>query len=65
MDILSSFSHPYVVPNLYEFLYVEHKLTHILKSAGNQRVDVIENSISTMEVNEDHSLFGPSKFFIV
>ncbi len=39
MKMLSSFSHPHVVPNLHEFLsYVEHKKS-ILKNAGNQTVD--------------------------
>ncbi len=39
MKILTSFTHPHVIPNPYEFLsYVEHK-EDILKNAGNQAVD--------------------------
>jgi len=39
MTILSSFTHPQVVSNLYEFIYfAEHR---ILKNVGNQTVDVL------------------------
>ncbi len=55
MNILSSFTHPHVIPNLYEFLsYAEHKIRYsfvsevfsplvmlniMLKNTGNQTVD--------------------------
>jgi len=40
MKILSSFTHPQVVPNLYEFISsVEHKKKDILNNVGNQPVD--------------------------
>jgi len=40
MKILSSFTHPQVVSNLYEFLSsAEQKKGDILKNVGNQTVD--------------------------
>ncbi len=49
INILSSFSHPQVVPNLYEFL-----------SSGTFKK--ILCFFHTMEVNEDHQLFGYQHF---
>ncbi len=37
MNILSSFTHPHAVPNLYEFLSAVEQ--DILKNVGNQTVD--------------------------
>jgi len=38
--MLSSFTRPHVVPNLYEFLcYFEHKIRYFTKKVGNQTVD--------------------------
>ncbi len=39
MNILSLFSHPHVIPNLYEFIFFDPMLNikeDILKNAGNQ-----------------------------
>ncbi len=61
--ILSSFTHPLVTLNLYQFLtLVEHK-EHILKNACYQRVDsshwIPQNrKKNTMEVNGYCHLFG-------
>ncbi len=60
--MLSSFTHPHVVLNLYEFLsYVEQHLDNIWKNAGNQTVNGPHwfHSIyfPTMEVNREQQLF--------
>ncbi len=60
MNILSSFTHPHILPNLCEFLsYVEHE--DILKNAGNETVlSPLTYSIyfPTMEVSGNQQLFG-------
>ncbi len=42
MNMLSSFTHPHVVTNLYEFLMLNTK--DILKNAGKQTVDGVDSN---------------------
>ncbi len=71
MKILSLFTHPHVVPNLYEYLsYVEHKRRYFeeweeLKKTVNGPHNFHSISFPTMEVNREQQLFGSSKFFKV
>ncbi len=54
MKILSSYTHPHVVPYLYKFLaYVEHKIRYFEEFWRTKHLLVW----NTMEVNGDHQLF--------
>ncbi len=58
MKMLSSFTHPHVVPNLYEFLsYAEHKGRY-LKMFVPLPVDFHSIERNTMEVNLDLQQFN-------
>ncbi len=55
---MSSFSHPHVVPNLFEFLsYVKHKKGYLEKcwqsNSWWSTIDIYSISFPTMEVNWD------------
>ncbi len=70
MNILSWFTHPRFVLNLYEFLLLSTK--YILENVGNQTIAVAIDFHSiffhTMEVNGYQQLFGYqkySKYFIL
>ncbi len=57
MNILSLFTHPHVVLNLYKFLsYVEHK-EDILKSQAVFPIDFHSIYFPTVEVNGENTLF--------
>jgi len=63
MEILSSFIHPQVVPNLYEFLSsAEHKRRYFEECQYNQQLWASLTSIvfflHTMAVNGDYQLCG-------
>jgi len=59
--ILSSFTHPQVVPNLYYFISsAEH---NILKYVGNQTLTFIVVFLHTMEVNGAINYMDSSKIF--
>ncbi len=59
MKILSSFTHPHVVPNLYEFhFYV--LCPHLMLMVP---IDFHSISFPTMELNGNEQLFDSSKFF--
>ncbi len=62
MKILSSFTHPRVIPNLYKFLsYVEHKRRYFEEFRWTKKllapIDFHCRERNTMKVNGDHQLF--------
>ncbi len=61
MKILSSFTHPHIVPNLYEFLFILNIKEDILKNTVNQTVAINP----ALEVNGNQQQFGSSKYLLL
>jgi len=62
MNILSSFTLPRAVPNLYGFLLLDMK-AEMLKNVGNQK-KINKRIKSTVDVNGCHQLSAPTFFKI-